>query len=92
MLLPLARRVGGLIHDHRYLVRVGRLAVDVGDDTLPDGRRAPAGGRRLEAHPLAGLDVLFLDGGDLRAAKVTPGDVFTSKSKIMVTVATTLPW
>lgn len=34
----------------------------------------------------------FVDGGDLRAAKVTPGDVFTSKSKIMVTVATTLPW
>jgi hypothetical protein len=34
----------------------------------------------------------FIDGGDLSAAKRTTDDVFTSRSKVQLTIATTLPW
>ncbi len=34
----------------------------------------------------------YIDGGDLSAAKRTPDDIFTSKSKIHLSIATTLPW
>lgn len=34
----------------------------------------------------------YIDGGDLRAAKRTTDDVFTSKSKVNLSIATTLPW
>lgn len=34
----------------------------------------------------------YIDGGDLSAAKRTTDDVFTSKSKVQLSIATTLPW
>ncbi len=38
------------------------------------------------------LALKWVDGSDLEAADGTPGDVFTSESKVMFSVATTLPW
>ena len=38
------------------------------------------------------LALKWVDGSDLKSSDGTPGDVFTSESKVMLSVATTLPW
>lgn len=38
------------------------------------------------------LALKFIDGSDLKEAEHTPGDVFTSKSRVVFSVATTFPW
>jgi len=38
------------------------------------------------------LALKFIDGSDLKAADGTPGDVFTSESRVVFTIATTFPW
>ena len=38
------------------------------------------------------LGLKWVDGSDLESAKNVPDDVFTSESKVLFTVATTLPW
>ena len=38
------------------------------------------------------LALKFIDGSDLKVADGTPGDVFTSESKVVFSVATTFPW
>ncbi len=38
------------------------------------------------------LGLKFIDGSDLKSLDGTPGDVFTSESKVVFSVATTFPW
>jgi uncharacterized protein (TIGR02001 family) len=38
------------------------------------------------------LALKFIDGSDLKIADGTPGDLFTSESKVVFSVATTFPW
>lgn len=38
------------------------------------------------------LTLKWVDGSDLEASDGTPGDVFTSESKVWFSIATTLPW
>lgn len=38
------------------------------------------------------LALSWIDGSDLKATDGTPGDVFTSESKLWFSIATTLPW
>lgn len=38
------------------------------------------------------LALKFIDGSDLKITDGTPGDVFTSESKVVFSVATTFPW
>jgi uncharacterized protein (TIGR02001 family) len=38
------------------------------------------------------LGLKFIDGSDEKALKHTPNDFFTSKSKVVLSVATTFPW
>ena len=39
-----------------------------------------------------GLTLKWIDGSDLKSADGTPGDVFSSESRVVFSVATTLPW
>lgn len=38
------------------------------------------------------LSLKYIDGSDLKSSDGTPGDVFSSESKVYFSVATTLPW
>ena len=38
------------------------------------------------------LTLKYVDGSDLESSDGTPGDVFTSESKVWFSIATTLPW
>jgi len=38
------------------------------------------------------LALKWVDGSDLKAADGTPGDVFSSESRVILTIATTFPW
>jgi uncharacterized protein (TIGR02001 family) len=39
-----------------------------------------------------GLTLKWIDGSDLKSSDGTPGDVFSSESRVVFSVATTLPW
>jgi uncharacterized protein (TIGR02001 family) len=72
------------------LAHVGYSAGDYWSDANSEYYDLAAGVGYTAGH--FNLALKYIDGSDLEAADGTPGDVFTSESKVVFTIATTFPW